>query len=203
MSTLLILAAVSGTGKSTVGAQLRARNLKLKLSVSHTTRSPRSGEENGVDYHFISRADFEEMVGTGQFAEWAEYVGNCYGTARSTVDAAAQRNEDLFFDIEMLGARQLKAAYPDALTVFLLPPSLGELRRRLRDRGTDDAETIARRLQRGRQELLAAQDFDYLVINDDLARAVDDLEAIYRGTNRDRHKHRDHLQALIEEQNEA
>lgn len=178
---LLILAGVSGTGKGTVGRALRARNERLHFSVSHTTRRARTGEVDGRDYHFVERGRFDEMVAAGEFAEWAEYVGKRYGTAKETIRAAAAEGIDLLFDIEVQGAEQLREAFPaETVSVFLLPPSWSTLAQRLTDRGTDDAATIARRLARGRKELDFAHRFDHLVVNDDLERAVYEVECIYR-----------------------
>lgn len=177
---LLMLAAVSGTGKSTIAKHLLDRHPTLRLSVSHTTRKPRAGEIDGVHYHFTTPEAFAARIAEGGFAEWAEYVGHRYGTARQTIDAAREAGHDLLFDIEVQGAAQLKAAYADAVGVFLLPPSWGELAERLRRRGTDDEATINRRLARGREELAAAAGFDHLVVNDDLDRAVAEVESIYR-----------------------
>ncbi|MCB9547837.1 MAG: guanylate kinase [Myxococcales bacterium] len=177
---LLILAACSGTGKSTLGRHLRAMHPKLRLSVSHTTRAPRPGEAEGVDYHFVDRAAFEADIERGRFVEWAEYAGNLYGTARSTLEAAAAAGHDLLFDVEVVGAANLKRACPEAVSCFLLPPTWAEVERRLRARGTETEATLARRLATGRRELAEAHTFDYLVINDVLADAVADLDAVYR-----------------------
>ncbi|MCB9528746.1 MAG: guanylate kinase [bacterium] len=177
---LLMLAAVSGTGKSTIARMLLDRQPGLRLSVSHTTRKPREGEIDGVHYHFTAPEAFKGLVADGGFAEWAEYVGHRYGTARTTIDAARAAGHDLLFDIEVQGAGQLKGAYPQAIGVFLLPPSWDALADRLRRRGTDDDATIERRLTRGREELAGAAWFDHLVINDDLERAVAEVEGIYR-----------------------
>ena len=179
---LYILAAVSGTGKSTIARELIARNDRLRLSVSHTTRARRSSEQDGVHYHFVKPAQFEQMVGQEGFAEWAEYVGNSYGTAKSTIQDAMEHDYDLLFDIELQGARQLKKLYPEAVMVFLLPPSWAEVERRLRNRGTDDDDVISRRLERGRQEMEAAREFDFLVTNDVLETAINDAEAVYRAS---------------------
>jgi guanylate kinase len=182
---LLILAAVSGTGKSTIARRLLARRANLRVSVSHTTRAPREGETDGVHYHFVSRETFEDMVAAGAFAEWAEYVGNLYGTARATIDAAEAAGLDLVFDIDVQGARHLKAAYPNSIGCFLLPPSWATLRGRLERRGTDAKEVIERRLQRGRVELGQAASFDHLVVNDDLEEAVAEVaRLIVGGTSR-------------------
>lgn len=178
---LLILAAASGTGKGTVGRALMARNPDLRLSVSHTTRARRVGEEDGVHYHFVDRPTFDGLLADDGFAEWAEYVGNRYGTAHATIEAAREAGHDLILDIEVQGADQVRAAYPDdAVAVFLLPPTWAALRDRLEKRGTDDRARIERRLARGREELREAHRFEYLVVNDDLDQAVAEVEAIYR-----------------------
>lgn len=178
---LLILAAVSGTGKGTVGRALMQRCPDLRLSVSHTTRAPRPGEAEGVHYHFTDRPTFERGIAQGAYVEWAEYVGNLYGTARKTIDDARAAGHGLLFDIEVVGAAQIARAYPaDAVSVFLLPPSWAELAERLRRRGTDDEASITRRLTRGREELAEAHRFDHLVVNDVVERAADELESIYR-----------------------
>lgn len=177
---MLILAAVSGTGKSTIARRLLERHDTLSVSVSHTTRHPRQGEIDGVHYHFVDRSSFDEMVAGGGFAEWAEYVGNAYGTANETINHADAAGLDLIFDIEIQGARQIKEQYPEAVSIFLLPPDWDEVRRRLTVRGTDTAEVVERRLQRGRTEIVAASEFDYVVVNRDLNIALDQVSAIYQ-----------------------
>ncbi|MEE2789208.1 MAG: guanylate kinase [Myxococcota bacterium] len=179
---LLMLVAVSGTGKSSIARRLLERHPRLKLSVSHTTRQKRHGEMDGRDYHFVSRGQFESERAAGGFAEWAEYVGNLYGTARSTIEAARVENHDLLFDIEVQGANQLKSVYPDAVSVFVLPPSWSRLKARLVGRGTETDASIARRLARGRSELRYARGFDYLVVNDDIDQVVRQIGDIYAGT---------------------
>ena len=174
------MAACSGTGKGTVGRRLRARNPSLRLSVSHTTRAPRPAEAEGVDYHFVDQTRFSALVEAGEFLEWADYAGHRYGTARGEVERARAGGYDLLFDIEVVGARNVKASIPSAVSVFLLPPSWSALEARLRGRGTEQEATVRRRLEVGRRELDAAAAFDHLVVNDELERAVADLEAIYR-----------------------
>jgi len=195
--TLLILAAVSGTGKSTVARRLVDKHDDLKLSVSHTTRAIRPNEVDGVHYHFVSISEFESLLADDGFAEWAEYVGNYYGTAKTTISAAEDRGEDLLFDIELQGVRQMKAAFPECISCFLLPPSWSEVERRLTARGTDDEKTIQRRLARGRVEMAAAEDFDFLVINDDLDVAIREVEKIYLGQTAESPAARAHLKALL------
>ena len=131
---LLIMAACSGTGKSTLGRRLLAEHPKLRLSVSHTTRPPRPGETQGVEYHFVDRAAFEVEVRAGAFAEWAEYAGNLYGTSHEEIDRTRSAGRDLLFDVDVVGAANLKRNYPGALSLFILPPSWEELERRLRSR---------------------------------------------------------------------
>ena len=180
---LIVLAAVSGTGKSTLARALLERIPTLRLSVSHTTRAPRPGEVDGTHYHFTNHADFQAQIDSGDFAEWAEYAGNLYGTARATITEAEAAGLGLLFDVEVVGAEALKAAYPAARTCFILPPSWAELEARLRGRGTESEAVIARRLATGRRELQAAQSFDHLVVNDSVERAVDDLVCIYRAAD--------------------
>lgn len=196
---LLVVSAVSGTGKSTLIRELRARHPKLQLSVSHTTRAPREGEVDGVHYHFVTRERFEAMIEADEFVEHEAYAGNLYGTARSTIEAARARGEDLAFDIEVVGAGNIERAYPDAITCFILPPTWAEVEGRLRARGTETEASIARRLARGRDEMEAARGFQYLVENDDLQVAVDHLDAIYRAAGLRRSAGEGRLDALLRE----
>ena len=177
---LIILTACSGTGKSTLVKELLARHPRLKLSVSHTTRAPRPGEQDGVAYHFISKERFQALISEGAFAEWAEYAGNFYGTSHAEIKAAEERGDDLLFEVELIGAKALKAAYPRALSCFVLPPSWPVIEERLRGRQTEDEATIQRRLKAGRGELEGAGFFDYMVVNDELEEAVCDHGALYR-----------------------
>lgn len=194
---LLIFVATSGTGKSTLGRHLRARAPWLDLSVSHTTRAPREGEVDGTHYNFVSRTEFEQLRDAGGFVEWAEYAGNLYGTAHHTIEAARAAGRDLLFDVEIQGASALKAAFPvEAVSVFILPPSWAEVERRLRDRATETADRIDRRLQRGVEELAVAHTFDHLVLNDDLEAAVSDVAAIYRAAQLRTRACIDHLTAI-------
>jgi guanylate kinase len=153
----------------------------LGLSVSHTTRSPRPGERDGVDYHFVSRQEFERRVSEGAFLEHAEYRGNLYGTSLAAVEGPLAAGRDLLLEIEVQGARQLRSRLPEARLVFLLPPSRKELERRLRSRGTESEEVIARRLEAASQELAEVFRYDYAVVNDDLDAAVRRVLEIVRG----------------------
>lgn len=161
--------------------RLLAADPGLGLSVSHTTRSPRPGERDGVDYHFVSRATFDEQIAAGAFLEHAEYRGNLYGTSRAAVEGPLVSGRDLLLEIEVQGARQLRTRLPESRMVFLLPPSRTELERRLRSRGTETDEAIARRLAAAAQELPEVLRYDYAVVNDALDRTVAEVLEIVRG----------------------
>lgn len=176
----LVLSAPSGAGKSTLVREVRSRVGELGFSVSHTTRSPRAGETDGVDYHFVDRPVFEAMIRGGAFAEWAEVHGNLYGTSLPVLQARLKAGEDVLLDIDVQGALQLAEKIPQAVLVFVLPPSWAELRRRLAGRGLDSAEVVERRLANARGELERALRYDYLVVNDHLDRAADELCSIVR-----------------------
>jgi guanylate kinase len=174
---LVVVAGPSGVGKGTVHAELRRRLPDAVLSVSATTRPPRPGEVDGVDYAFVDRPTFEAMAAAGELLEWAEYAGNLYGTPRGPAAAAIARGEVVLLDIEVQGALQVKGADPDALLVFLLPPNFAELERRLRGRGTEDEATVARRLEVAREEIAGSDAFDLQVVNDRLDDCVDEVLA--------------------------
>lgn len=176
--TLTVLTGPSGVGKGTLVKLLRERHPDLYLSVSATTRSPRDGEVDGQDYFFVSRDQFMAMAEAGDLLEWAEFAGNCYGTPRQPIVERLARGEQVLLEIELEGARQVKTTFPEALRVFVLPPSLDELERRLRSRGQDAEAAIERRLARAREEVAAADEFDQQVVNDDLDKALIQLESI-------------------------
>jgi guanylate kinase len=171
----IVLSAASGTGKTTLGQRLIKRFPQIRLSVSYTTRAPRAGEVNGVDYYFISTTQFEEMVHTNAFIEWAQVHGNMYGTAYNEVSRRLEAGDDVLLDIDVQGGKSIRDRLPDSLLVFLLPPSLGELRRRLSSRGTESAEQVQIRLLNARREIEAAAIYDYLIVNDDIDRASEAL----------------------------
>jgi len=177
---LLVLSAPSGAGKTTLAHGFRARHRDAVFSISATTRRPRGAEKDGVDYHFVSPERFAELVAAGAFAEWAEVHGQRYGTLRATVEEALSSGRIALFDIDVQGGSQIKEAWPrEAATVFVLPPSVAELERRLRGRSTDSEEVIRRRLDAARAEVtrgLAA--YDYVILNDDVDSALAELEAI-------------------------
>ena len=172
---LVVVSAPSGTGKSTVLHALMQRRPNLRFSVSATTRSPRAGETEGVDYYFVSRDTFSRMVREDAFLEYAEYVENCYGTPRAPVEALLRQGCDVYLDIDVQGAMQVREKCPDALLIFLLPPSEAELERRLTGRGQDAPEVIRRRLDQAKRELSQKDGFQYQVVNDDLERAVREI----------------------------
>jgi guanylate kinase len=166
---LFVLSSPSGAGKSTLSKMLLAGDRDISLSVSATTRPPRPGEVDGIDYHFVSVARFEQMVAAGDFLEWAHVFGNRYGTPRAPVEAILAQGRDVLFDIDWQGAQQLRqAAGEDVARVFILPPSIAELERRLRSRGTDSNEVIAARMERARAEIGHWSEYDYVLVNSDL-----------------------------------
>ncbi len=175
---LLVVSGPSGAGKSRLVEALRKLFPDLQFSVSATTRPPRAGERDGVDYHFIEEKKFADLVAQDEFLEWAAVYGHHYGSLKSQVVEALRQGKDIVFDIDTKGARQIADKRPDAVTVFILPPSPEELRRRLESRGTDSRETIEARLAAAAREILAADWYQYLVLNDDFGRALKTLEAI-------------------------
>ncbi|SMO60973.1 guanylate kinase [Balnearium lithotrophicum] len=177
---LVVISAPSGTGKTTLTHMLLKEFPNMEFSVSYTTRPPRPGEVNGKDYYFVDRETFERMVEEGDFLEWAEVYGNLYGTSKSQVLKALNEGKDIILDIDTQGALQVKKNFPEAVLIFVLPPSLSELERRLRRRGTDDEETIERRLKVAREEIKRAPLYDYIVVNDVLEVAFENLKSIIR-----------------------
>ncbi|MEB3255979.1 MAG: guanylate kinase [Synechococcaceae cyanobacterium] len=173
---LLLITGPSGVGKGTLVARLLARHPELWLSVSATTRAPRAGEEDGRHYFFLDRPAFERQVVEGGFLEWAEFAGNLYGTPRAAVQERLEAGRTVLLEIELEGARQVRRSFPAGFQVLLRPPSFKELERRIRGRGTDSEAAIERRLARAREELQAEAEFNAVVVNDDLERAVVELE---------------------------
>lgn len=169
---VFLVAAPSGTGKTTICRRILEADPALELSVSHTTRPPRQGERDGVDYHFVDEAGFLALVRDDRFLEHAEYNGNLYGTSWDAIEAPLAEGRDVLLEIEVQGAAQVRERMPDACLIFLLPPSLAVLEQRLRDRGTDSEAVIARRMALVDRELAAARLFDFAVVNDDLELAV-------------------------------
>lgn len=175
-----MITAPSGAGKtSLIDAVMRA-DPTLKISVSYTTRSPRPGEKDGVDYHFVDRAAFESMQRRGEFLESAEVHGNHYGTSRKVILDAIARGDDLILEIDWQGAQQVRRLYPGCIGIFILPPSVEELERRMRSRGQDSESVIRQRLQNAREELTHAGEFEYVIINKDFETARQELADIIR-----------------------
>lgn len=174
---LIVLTGPSGVGKGTLLRALLQRHPELYLSVSATTRSPRPGEIDGKHYFFKTRDDFLEMVENGELLEWAEFAGNFYGTPRQPVEEMIRQGKWVILEIELEGARQIRESFPDALRIFVLPPSMRELEMRLRGRGQDSEDAIARRLKRAAAEMDAAGEFDVQVVNDDLELALQKIES--------------------------
>jgi len=172
MSKVFVITGPSGVGKGTLIRLLRERIPELALSVSATTRAPRPGEEDGVDYHFLSDEAFAEKVANGEFVEWAEYSGRRYGTLRSELQRHLDAGHPVVLEIEVQGARQVREAMPEAVQIFIEPPQGEALRDRLVGRGTDDPEEVARRMDVAKEELAAAGEFQYRVVNDRLEEAL-------------------------------
>jgi guanylate kinase len=177
---LFIVTAPSGAGKTTLVRALLASDPLVKLSISYTTRAPRPGETNGVDYHFVSESEFNELLGKGAFLESAQVHGGWYGTSQQWVEQALQEGNDLLLEIDWQGAEQVRKLFPSAVTIFILPPSEEALRERLHKRGQDAPEVIARRLANAHEEIGHVSEFDYVIINDRFEDALIDLQAIFR-----------------------
>ena len=175
---LIVLSGPSGVGKSTVIAELFAQRSNIYFSVSYTTRQPRVGEQDGVNYNFVSREEFERMIADDELLEYAEYVDNYYGTSMKLIQEKLDAGIDVLLDIEVQGAAKVRARCPDALFIFIIPPSFEELSRRLHRRNTDSEEVIAGRLAKARQEFREIPKYDYLVINDKVSGAVHEIESI-------------------------
>jgi guanylate kinase len=182
LARVYVITGPSGVGKGTLIRLLRERVPELALSVSATTRQARPGETQGEHYHFISEDEFARHVADGDFVEWAEYSGRRYGTLREELDRHTSGGRPVVLEIELQGARQVRETLPDAVQIFIRPPSDEALRDRLIGRGTDDAEQVQRRLEVAEEELAAAGEFEHVVVNDRLDEAVDELAAIVRGT---------------------
>lgn len=178
---LLVLSAPSGCGKTTIARRLLAERPGLAYSVSATTRAPRRGERDGQSYHFLSAEEFARRVKAGDFLEWAEYAGSRYGTLRADVDRILASGRTAVLDIEVQGARQVRKHFPDAVQVFILPPSGAALAQRLRGRLTEGPEALVARLKRAAQEMLAVSEYDFVIVNDVLDEAVAQVSAILDG----------------------
>ncbi|CAI08094.1 Guanylate kinase [Aromatoleum aromaticum EbN1] len=193
--TLIIITAPSGAGKTTLVSGLLERDPQVNLSVSYTTREPRPGERDGREYHFVDVATFRALRDRGEFLEWAEVHGNYYATSKVWLKQQIATGRDILLEIDWQGAQQVRKSFPDAVGVFILPPSLEELEARLRGRGTDSDDVIMRRLLGARGEMRHVGEFDYVILNNDLQCALDDLVAVVRASRlRYANQHERHLQ---------
>lgn len=186
LGRLILVTGPSGVGKGTLIKVLRERHPDLGFSVSATTRSPRPGEQHGVHYYFYSREQFQELRDRGEFLEWAEFAGNCYGTPISPVIERLNQGNDILLEIELQGARQVMDRWPEALKIFISPPSMEELEKRLRDRSQDSENSIAQRLKTAETELLATDEFDVTIVNDRLEDTLTALEEVVFGPAEER-----------------
>ncbi len=177
---LVVVSGASGAGKSSLLQRLLAATPCLRFSVSHATRAPRPGEQDGVQYHFVDRARFQQLIREEAFLEWAEVHGDLKGTSRAELERARAEGVDLLLDLDVQGAEQVRRRFPQALTIFVLPPSFAELERRLRGRGQDSEEVVRRRLRNARDEMRRFAEYDFVVVNDDFERCVGDLVALVR-----------------------
>lgn len=186
---LFVVTGASGTGKTTLVREALSNVPGIGWSVSATTRAPRTGEVDGQDYHFVSKESFERKLERGELLEWAEVYGNYYGTLRAPVDQALARGESILLEIDVQGARQVRKAAPESILIFVLPPSIDALEKRLIGRATDDEATISRRVAEARQQLQGVGEFDYVVINDVLASAHHRFQAVLVAELQRRHRH--------------
>jgi len=175
---LIVISGPSGVGKGTVCACLRKKMPQLVYSVSVTTRKPRKGEQDGVNYFFKSKQEFEQMIHAGELIEWAEYVGNYYGTPRKFVEEKLKQGRDVILEIDVQGALQVKKKYPNAVFIFLLPPTMEDLRKRIENRGTENPEVLNQRLQEATKEYQFLNRYDYVVINDEVEQACERIQSI-------------------------
>jgi guanylate kinase len=192
MTNVFIISAPSGSGKSTLVGRIRETVLNLEFSISYTTRKPRGAEQNGREYFFISRQEFEAMIRNGEFLEYARvFETDYYGTARRFLQKAEDEGSDLLLDIDVQGAEQIKRKLPNAVSIFIMPPNRSELERRLRERSQDSAEVIQRRLETARREIENYGKYDYILVNDRLSDSVKALEAILLSERQKRSGQRD------------
>ena len=196
---LIVIAAPSGAGKTSLVKALLAGEPRLRLSISHTTRTRRPTEVEGREYHFVSKPEFQELVKRGEFLEHAQVFDNHYGTARAFVEAQLAAGHDVLLEIDWQGAQQVRRAMPECVSIFVLPPARQTLAERLARRATDTSAVIRRRLQDAAGDMSHYNEFDYVVVNDDFARAVGDLKRIIEGTGADLKGDRPDLEPLLKE----
>ncbi|UOQ47926.1 guanylate kinase [Gracilibacillus caseinilyticus] len=195
---LFILSGPSGVGKGTVRKALFEQDTNLKYSISMTTRAMREGEQEGVDYFYRTREQFEQMIEERRMLEYAEYVGNYYGTPKEYVEETIERGHDVFLEIEVQGALQVKENFPQGVFIFLIPPSLEELKNRIMDRGTETEDLIINRLKEARNEIEMMDKYDYVVVNDNVAEAVNKVQAIVKSEHCKRERVAKQYKALLE-----
>lgn len=193
----IVLSGPSGSGKGTLVKEL-IKNEQFLLSISATTRKPRQGEEEGVHYFFREREEFETMIANNELLEYAEFCGNYYGTPKAFIEESVKNGKDVILEIEVEGAMQVKEIYPDAVFIFIVPPSLTELENRLVGRNTETREVIERRLARAKEELGLYNQYDYVVVNDRLVEAIDDINGIVRSEKLKSHFYKDTIESVIE-----
>lgn len=196
---LFVVVAPSGAGKTSLVHRLLGVETGIRLSVSHTTRAPREGEVDGREYHFVSREVFEAMIAAGDFLEHANVYGNYYGTSRKWIESELAGEHDVLLEIDWQGAMQLRKLFPRLVGIFILPPSIGELRRRLTARGKDSAEVIERRMASAREEISHVLEFEYIIVNEQFDVAVADLQAVVRAARLSRERRAGRLARLLDE----
>ena len=196
---LFVVVAPSGAGKTSLVNALLEQEPNIKLSISYTTRAPRSGEKHARDYHFVSREAFEEMIAAGDFLEHASVYGNYYGTSRRWIDNELNGDHDVLLEIDWQGAAQVRKLFPHMVGIFILPPSLAELRKRLESRGKDSPETIARRTASTREDISHVLEFEYIIVNDRFEAALTDLKSIVRAARVSRAQQAVRLASLLDE----
>ena len=196
---LIVVTAPSGAGKTSLVTELLERDKNVRLSMSYTTRSARAGEVDGVDYHFVQRAQFEKMIVAGEFLEHADVYGNYYGTSRRWIEQELGGDHDVLLEIDWQGAQQVRWLFPHMVGIFILPPSLDELRKRLKSRGKDPADAIEKRMASARDEISHVLEFEYIIVNDKFEAALADLIAVVRAARVSRAQQSVRLEHLIDE----
>jgi guanylate kinase len=195
--SLFTVVAPSGAGKTSLVTELLKKEPNLHLSISYTTRPPRAGEVNGREYHFVDRPTFEKMIAAGDFLEYANVYGNYYGTSRRWIEKELAGDHDVLLEIDWQGARQVRALFPHMVGIFILPPSLEELRKRLESRGKDSKEAIERRMASAREDISHVLEFEYIIVNEQFEAALLDLESVVRATRVSRPQQEVRLEPLL------
>lgn len=196
---LYVISAPSGAGKTSLIRSLRERRPNLQLSTSHTTRAPRSTEQDGREYHFVDRAKFESMIAAGDFLEHANVYGNYYGTSKRWIEEQIAGDHDVLLEIDWQGAEQVRKLFPQVVGIFILPPSIEELRRRLQARGKDSPEAIERRMSSAREEISHVLEFEYIIVNDRFEQALEEIRSVVHAARVSRARQSIRLSKLIDE----